>query len=617
MRIHFGLNIRRCAFIAAAAVSLSACGGGISAPTNGTANPPGQGQASTLTVQGSFTGAGPQLYAHKNRVSLLKRRSLTFTSYSAAGTIYPADAGTPITQTGPATLSGGVYSASLSFSNVPVHNNEWIVMEFSGKAADGSTVDLGELAGVVNVTASPANSASLTQLTTQRYEAFAALLATGYVSTYQVDSNATLMTTIANGITASGAVLDPSTGLFDESDLIKIVNNLAPALQRTVTVNPAVNTKGSVVILRDYTNQNELTLAANTGISLFSFAINLTTNGSQVLKVGSVLGGGPGFITGCGLTAGIVAHTVPNIKIAPTAVSSCLIPNPTGGSTTVANVYSGNILVGATNNAYAVSGTAPAPPFSGGWVAVAQGAPGTVTAPVPIATTSMTITMNDPAGFAFPTAATFTLQSNFGNSPLAQTTFSAGITSGWHLYVPPTYATGHSITIDTFNPWKIATVALCGGINCYATSAAQPFVIAREFMDPGTALTYFNWTKGGTVSSVSAGSATYNISTSGAGTGTLSTTKPTVLMPQQIISVATTLPSGTVFTVTAHDAAAKTYTNSGIASCSFVYPGCPSTANIAMSSIGNITNITSLTFSFNTTAASSYTFAPITVGSPL
>jgi hypothetical protein len=469
-------------------------------------------------------------------------------------------------------------------------------------------------AGVVNVTASPQNSATLTQVTSQQYEVFGALLATGLISTYTIDNNSTIIstnpatsTTIKNGIASSGAALDSLTGLFDAPNLIKIINVVGPGLQRTVNVTPSSNTPGSVVLLRDYTNPSELNLASNTYISVSNFFVDVTSNGSQVLKVGAVVGGG---FSGCGgMLATIVAHTVPNIEIAPYLVSACILPNPTGGVTTVRNVYSGNMLVGATNNAYPFGNAAP-PPYTGGWLALAGGAPGTASATVPVASTSFPVVMNDPAGFAFGFGyanKTFSIQTNFANTPLSQTTFTtSNYSSGWRGYMPANYASAHnSVSVDTFNPWRItqANVAICAGVNCYALTATQPFAISRPFSDPGTKLAYFNWVKGGVVTGISQGAGAYNVTTSGAGSGTLTSTTATVFTPQQQIQIVTSLPAGTIFTITGKDAALVVYSNSGV--CDGY------SANIVMSSVGNITNITNTVITFHSPAASTYTIGPI------
>jgi hypothetical protein len=84
----------------------------------------------------------------------------------------------------------------------------------------------------------------------------------------------------------------------------------------------------------------------------------------------------------------------------------------------------------------------------------------------------------------------------------------------------------------------------------------------------------------------------------------LTSTTATVFTPQQQIQIVTSLPAGTIFTISGKDAALITYSNSGV--CDGY------SANIVMSSVGNITNITNaLTITFHSPAASTYTIGPI------
>jgi hypothetical protein len=587
--------------LVASAILTNGCSGGKSilasgGPTGGTTS------GARLVLSGTIDGTGPQLLAHVRRPLSGPRHTMAFTfnHILVQGTLYPGDASDNIV-TNSTTIpvpGSGIYSASLAFSNVPVHNNEWGMLQFIGVAADGSQIALGELAGIINVTASPTNSSTLTEATTRTFQVFTTLLTNGEIGTNDLDNAATLASTLTTQIGA--AAFDPTTHLFNASELVTLYENIAPKFERNVTItsSPAVN--GTFFLLRDYTNASELDLTSNlTNLATINFNV-------QPPVIGSVLGGSA---TSCGSFAAAAPLHSPETNPAPipSSVSSCVLAG--NGSTTVYNVYGGHLLIGADNR-NPFSTLAPTPPFNGGFTSFAGHAPGTFSVSVPTGLTQKSIKVTDPAGFAFgagffsgpsvsPGLGTF-----FEKLSVSGASLQASTTTPIRISIPATYnSTSNTITVDTLNAWDVsaANQQLCGGISCFALSAAQPFVIRRPFADNGTNLTYFNWKTSGTATAISQVSPNgYKVTISGAGNATLTTTTASVLLPRQQVFIDENSAIGTTWTVTAKDTAGNTYSNFGPA----VFGN---TVTVVMNSLGNTVTTTSIAVSFPTTAAGTTT----------
>jgi hypothetical protein len=589
---------------------LAACGGSV-VPTNGAQN---RNTSSTgnLLISGSISGTGPQLLAHVRRLAIRPGHPMAFTfkSYSAQATLFPGDAGDNIvTNTGAATFSGGIYKASISLSNVPVHDNEWAILQFTGVATDGSQIALGELAGLINVTASPTNSSTLTEATTQTFQVFATLASNGEIATYDLDKTSTLASTLASDISATGIKPDPTTLLFDANELNALYNDIAPKFERNATISASPAVSGSFLLLRDYTNASELYLASNLFNFFSTFALNV-----QLPVIGGVFGGS---LAGCGSfeAAAPLHEPETNPTPVPSLVNSCVIPE--SGSTTIHNVYGGHLLIGASNNPFNFEVPA-ATPFDGGFTSFAGHAPGTFATTVTTASTQQSIKVTDPAGFAFGAQffasqglGTFFTQPGFGNTPLSAATFTASVEPAYRILIPALYSsTNNTLIVDTLDPWDIsaADTQLCGGVSCFALTAAQPFVIQRPFADAGTKLTYFAWKATGTASGISQLTPNppggYNVTISGAGTATLTTSTASVLEPRQVVLIeAPTVLPGSTWTITAKDAAGNTYTDSA--------PSEDGLVTITMDSVGNTVTTKSIAISFTTTAAGSITIGEI------
>jgi hypothetical protein len=586
--------------------------------------PPGSGGTgltpSSIVVSGTIDGSGPQILAHKRRVpaALRRTKALSFHNITVDATIYPSYAGS-VPVTGTTTIlppSGSTYTASVSLSNVAAGNNEWIIMTFTGNATDGSQYALGELVGIVNVSGSSASSATLTTTTTQTAQILLTMVASGYLSTYDLTNTTGLASAIATGITNSHVAADPSTGLFDSGGVRTIVNALAPAYARTLVVSGNPEIAGNVTIVRDYTSTPELNTQSNLEIFALliqqSLGLGIATADSFLNTLGGIAGG-----PGCGsFTLGVTQHTPPSGILIPIAVSACIIPF-SETATTIKGVYGGAIILGVTTNPYVFS--APATTFKGGTLKVAGRAAGSASETVTTASTALSVVMTDPAGYAFGVASSpFQVIPSFGTTAYSNTTFEppAGIGGDIsRLTVPVPYsATSHTLTVDTFNPYALPTsdLALCGGFvlpGCFQLNAAQPFVPKRPFTDDGLHLSYFNWkASGGHATAVAADPTygAYKVTMSTAGAATLTSTTATALVPRQVIVISNSLAAGLRWTLTAKDSLGNTYVGSALNAAN----GYGSTATIEMDSVFVDTAITSTVLT-TTAGAGSFDFGPL------
>ncbi|MDB5042249.1 MAG: hypothetical protein JWN27_2975 [Candidatus Eremiobacteraeota bacterium] len=580
MRTRLGRFVVRSAAVSAAFV-LAACGGGGGGSTGGTggssAVPVGPPKAtSALTISGTLSGTGPYVLGGKRRPAGTRGTSVqpvapTFDHIDVHGTLYAADASaTPITNT--VTIpppAGGVYTANVGFSNVTSGNNEWALLEFTGVAADGSKIALGEVGGLVNVGGSNPNTAALNATTTLSLQLFITLVGSGLISTYDIDNLPNLSSLLASRIaTAGGITPDPATGVFTAGAMQQLYSLIGPGFERVVSISTNPATPGNFAIVRDYTNASELNLEASLTQFLGDIGIPsiLTSNaGSFLLRTSGVLG----YDRNCGgftVDAGTLRLARPGLTVVPADVRPCTVPNPTG-SEQVRNVYGGNVMIGATNDPY--DPTAPfTQPFLGGWTSVAgrpTGAP-PAAVNVAIASTEFTITVNDPFEAAFPfMTAPYGAFPTFGTGAFSATNFHQLANSPDPYRAVELGFTGNqeTVVVDTFNPWNVSTanLSLCSVPfpkavivvlpACFPLGAVQPITVARTFGDDGSNLSYFNWTLGGAGGTIApdAGGIGYDV-TPNPGTITLTTTTPTALYGRSQLTVFNNLPIGTVWTAT-------------------------------------------------------------------
>jgi len=556
-----------------------------------------------LLLSGAIPASGgPQMLAHVRRPFIDTRHRFAFTlkNVSVLATLFPGDAGhNLITNSAVIPVPVGAFSATVSLSNVPVHNNEWAMLQFVGNATDGSQVALGELTGLVNVASTTTNTATLSDTTSTTFQVALFMMQNGAISTNDLDSSATLASTLATNIAGTGVTPDPTTKLFTAGGLTRIYNTIEPKFAGNVTITPSPATTGTLFILRDYTNASELNLVSN----LEQFAIGFAP-AVQPPVIGDVIAGSAGSSSG-GFNTSIPLHSPStNPEPIPSLVSAYMT---SGGAQTVRNVYRGHILVGATNNTFS-SFPPPTPPFNGGFAAFAGHAPGSFSVTVPTALTQKTFAVSDPAGFAFgaafyntepPNFSAFLAQPNFGTAPLSSTTFFSTVTGGGtEVMVPTPYSsTSNKIIAGTFNIWDIAiaNMQICAGVTCWGLGTTAPPPIKRPFADAGTKLTFFNWKPTGTATTITQTPGGYSITISGPGTATLTTTTPSVLLARQRITISGGPGTPTTWTLTAKDALSNIYSNSGTSNFGSTI--------IDMDSVGQTVTTTQIVLSFNTVSA--------------
>lgn len=551
-------------------------------------------------VRATLSSAGPALLKRKlRRAPLHSTFAAKFDHYLVNGTLYPGDAGAyPVTNTETvAATPGKPLSVAMSFSNVPVHSNEWAVLDFTGVAKDGSEIALGELGGLVNVPTSSLKTPVLTLQTTQTFQVFATLLSAGMLSTFDLDNSPTLETTLRNAIASSGIKPDPTTLLFTQGQLTKLYGMIAPRFERKLSVQTSA--AGTLVLLRDYTNVSELNLAAEQGELDSSLERYV-----QVPKVGRVFGG-----DFCGnLNVYPPAEAPPKMAVVPRYVYYC-DSSILSGHAVLSNVYGGHVLLGATNNPLPAG--SPAPPFVSGFTAVGGRGPATTKqVTIPTGQAQATFAVNDPAGFAFASAAlpTFEIVTNFGQKPLSVTGWSSDYSSPFsRVYVPANYsAVNNTIVAELFNPFDInpGNMQICGGINCYGLLSNGTLRFTRPFTDVGTNLTYFNWKPGGVATAIAphGGGFGYDITVSGPGKVTLTTKTRSALMPRQSLYINSSLNGGSPWTLSAKDGAGRSYSDT---SSGGYY------ADIEMDAIGNTIVTKSIQLSFDVSAAGTVTMYTI------
>jgi hypothetical protein len=531
---------------------------------------------------------------------------MTFNHISVTGTLFPGDAGASvITNTISIPVpSGSTYSASVPFSNVPVHDNEWAVLEFYGVASDGSMLDLGGLGGVLNVTSSSTNTATVTASTTLTLQVFLSLLYIGALSTYDLDHTPTLASTLTSDISATHTTTDSSTGLYDTPTLQTVDNTIGPDFERDVTITTSPNTAGAITIFQDYTNAEELNLRYSGELFLESgaYALNLTTP-----SVGNVIG-----VSGCGAFSVFMPnHTPALFPLAPESVDACLFP--TNGSLTIHGVYGGNLQIGATNYTYGLTSTTPLASYVGGFAKSTGEAVGSFKVTVDVAADEHEYSVTDPAGFAFgpassPSGTLFSDQPYVPSGLLSNATFTlSNETGSTPVTVPASYsATNNKIVVDTFTPWDLsdANQQICGGTSCYQLNTATTTTLTfdRPFDDPGTKLSYFDWTASGALKSVTTGSeGGYSLDFSTAGAGTMTTKTVSYLTPRELLEIESTLPPGTSWTLTATDADGNTYANTAVLTNGYA-------GELEMTSVYKLLTTKTIALTFTVPTAGTYTF---------
>ena len=367
--------MKRILSAAVLAAMLAGCGGGgggralVPAGTSGGGNIsiPSQGSARVVANATLAASAIPQLYNRKiaasrrTTVARMKQSGTQIVSVQVNGTLYQGSASAvPITnsQNVPLSSSGSI-TVSETFSNVVPAANDWVVFEFYAVASDGSQSAIGSLGTLVDVAAGT-TTANLSTTSTQVLQVAASLLSIGALSTYDIEQNSTLASTLQTKIAAQNVAVDSTTQLYDATALLTLTEDLATAFERDITVTASGATEFSIVYDSTQKDENDLAYNALTFASLygldvaFSSGAGLNSGGTGAYSSTVILGAPEGYGCNdysCGLQPGQIPFSGPsagNTNAQPLLVGAGIF-EAASGSVTLRNVYGGHIIIGAHN----------------------------------------------------------------------------------------------------------------------------------------------------------------------------------------------------------------------------------------------------------------------------
>lgn len=523
--------------------TLAACGGGSggssalapTAPTvqstpnaGGGIKLPSGGQVGNATASATVSSGFPLSTKSSLRkiASLRNTQGFTISSVEVDGTIYPGYAGaSPVTNTQTLTPVSNQIIVSLPFSNVPVGNNEVMALHLLGVAPDGSKFDLGYLASLVNITSGGTTPVTLNAASTQVSEVFAGLLSNDVLSSPDV-ADANLPAYLASQITASGQTPDPATQLFTPAQLTTIDAPIAVHYTRNVTLNATAADGSRVYFIADFTNQNELNLQANRNALYYALpGLPFPTS----LPYPS--------LSPC--STSVPAHAGPTPPVAPGATRICNYRTSTTGNTvSLQGVYGGPLIAVVEPSAV---------PFTGATLSLASIAPGTTgVMNATLAPVDQTVTITDPAAFAFPNSYNCNAGQSCGYSlstvpgsvnQYYPDTSSVPSSNNPSLVAPLAPAT-NTFHLEAMSPLglPLSSLQFCTGTEtdaCLPLAGLTTHTVKREFNDPGTNFSYFNWQAGTGVTSIGQGyyCSAYGmyVNTGGSTTGSFSTSTQTYL----------------------------------------------------------------------------------------
>ena len=489
--------------------------------------------------------------AYRSPSGLRRVLAVSIQSVVVTGTVYPSYAGAQAV-TASATQNTTVIpsSATLGFSNVPVGNNEWVVADvvgFDSPNGSGSHIDLGQLAGFVNVGTSN-TSASIDANSTVRLQVGLSAMLQGIVSTYDLKNETTLDADLGSAI--SGVSPSPSTGLFTTSQLASFMSSLYQTYNRTLTVSGGAPGPSLATIAYNSTDAAENAFAYN---AVQTNAVNgaFAQQGSAQPGSGNVGLATVGNPFSALLAQNLHTPTSPS-GTTPLQVHAEAISAP-NGTVQIQHVYGGSIYAGIRGvSAAAIA----AGSFSGGLSAVAGRAQGdSSTISVPVASTQTTMTMNDPQAAAFSAAPYYGLTPNTGNSYVLDCNYatSAECSLGSST-VTAVSGSAATVAFDTFNPWGLTTTQLqvCTGLDCFPLSSGSANSVRYPFYDRGNSLSYYGWSPvpGSGVSAVTQPiTGGYALALSGT-SGAIQSTTPAYFYPHQDVQLVSDAPAGTTWTAT-------------------------------------------------------------------
>ncbi len=441
-------------------------------------------------------------------------------------------------------------SFSLSYSNVPVANNEWAIVDvvgYDGPNGTGSSVDLGQLAGFFNVASSPATATINASSTLSFQVAFSAIIQ-GIISTYDLQNETTLNSDMT---TLIGSIAPSNTGLFLNSQLQAFATSLYQTYNRTITVTASNSLPAVATIVYNYTAPAEKDFVYNADVT----EQVLQNYGQPVGSTQAGLGAVPFYVVGNPFSGflQVKQHTPTLTAPAPQAAQVFAdAVDASNGSVTVQHVYGGDVYIGMQSLPTALS---TPPPFSGGMVDLGPRAAGSATSvPITVQTQQMTMTMVDPQAAAFGIAPYYSVISNAGKEFQLVCDYAGDAQCRLpQSAVSSISGSNVSVIFSAFNAFDLApgSLQVCTGLDCFPLVANATNAVRAPFYDPGSNLQYYAWVAASPyVSSVTAvPSQGYGIAYSGGTTGGITSSTAAWFYPQQNIVVNSNAPGGTVWTV--------------------------------------------------------------------
>jgi hypothetical protein len=553
-------------------------GGGIAGSAGGSVAP----ASGALTVRVNLPSvASLPLFTKRARTDAARIRtgstrrplSITLGSVRFNGTLYPGYAGgAPVGTTLLQNTSSLPSSVTLGFNSVPAGNNEWVyvdVIGYDSPNGQGSSYDLGQLAGFASVGSPPA-LASIDTNSTLRLQVALSAMRAGEISTYDLQNTSALDANIGGFITGIAPVA--GIGLYSNAQLDSFVTGLYPIFNRTLVVSGSILTPSYASVVYDYRNPAELNFVNN--VNATYYALESPDNPATPPDSSAPIVYGNPFLGNEGDQTSSQTPPAGQQTGAFHQANAVLVAAPTG-TITLQHVYGGNVIVGMS--AQTGAAVTSAPPYYGGFIGLGGRPQGnTANASVPISNTTVNMAFVDPQW------------ANMGNnlefvSP-AQTGFvehCAGDTCPElsEVYVTGTSSTEVTVSVNAWNPWALTGSGeqICTGIECFPLSNGMQYTSESPFYDSGEDLAYYNWKPdGGAVTSVTSAVLSYSIAYSGGLSGYIGTTTPAWFFPGMLMGLESSAPAGTIFYFTLY-CPTGTFSNSGVWTGSY--------AEIVMSSI--------------------------------
>jgi hypothetical protein len=554
--------VKRILAAAALAAILAGCGGGGSmlpqnvaggsAPSGGVPFAGDSRATASLTANATVAASRiPALYRRSASAASRKtydavRHTSSIAQVEIDGTLYQGAASavtvTNVQKVTPA--ADGTIVVSETFSNVVPTTNDWVSFEFFAIAVDGSKYDLGSLATLVNVTNGGSNVTTLSAQSTQVVQVAQALLATGHLSTYDIEQNANLATDLATKLAATGVTANAQTQLLDPTSVATAAGMIAPQYDANLTVSvPTATGSGNAefTVAYDSSQQDENDLFYN--VQQVTNQLQFGNNAQPAITGLTSVAGAPNTqYQSASSTLPFHSPSSGALHATPAYVGATMVV-PGASSVTFHNVYRGHLIVGAHDTAglslasvkRAPSAIRPASVVAsstllGGNALVAPAAPGTSsTASVTLSNNSTQVQIADPqaAAFAVPGASSnvnalyqFELapsSTQFGLAPTYRVNCdNSNYSTGCSQYGLPGNTNGgislsysspqmydanelldtstSTLTIDTWNAFGVpaSLLRICSYTTCSPLAASVP--AQSTFFDPGTKIGVYGWT---------------------------------------------------------------------------------------------------------------------------